>query len=50
MINIDGVICGNFRCDLSGTDLNRNWKMPSPILHPQIYSIKNEIQFLTNQG
>lgn len=41
MINIDGVINGNFRCDLSGVDLNRNWKNPSSILHPQIYSIKN---------
>jgi hypothetical protein len=43
MINIDGVINGNFRCDLSGIDLNRNWKNPSSILHPQIFSIKNEL-------
>lgn len=41
MINVDGVISGNFRCDLTGMDLNRNWKNPSSILHPQIYSIKN---------
>ena len=41
MINVDGVICGNFRCDLAGMDLNRNWKNPSTILHPQIFSIKN---------
>lgn len=26
MINVDGVIFGNFRCDLSGMDLNRCWK------------------------
>jgi len=41
MINVDGVICGNFRCDLAGMDLNRNWKNPSNPLHPQIFSIKN---------
>jgi len=41
MINVDGVISGNFRCDLSGMDLNRNWKTPSSLLHPQIFSIKN---------
>jgi len=50
MINVDGVITGNFRCDLSGMDLNRNWKSPSNLLHPQIYSIKNEVITLVNQG
>jgi hypothetical protein len=43
MINVDGVIYGNFRCDLSGFDLNRCWKNPSKMLHPQIVDIKNEI-------
>ncbi len=28
MINVDGVIYGNFRCDLAGYDLNRAWKSP----------------------
>jgi hypothetical protein len=27
MINIDGVIAGNTRCDVSGLDLNRQYKM-----------------------
>ncbi len=26
MINVDGVIYGNYRCSLSGIDLNRVWK------------------------
>jgi murein tripeptide amidase MpaA len=26
MVNVDGVIYGNFRCDLAGYDLNRCWK------------------------
>jgi hypothetical protein len=25
MLNIDGVIVGNYRCNLSGADLNRQW-------------------------
>jgi hypothetical protein len=29
MINIDGVINGNYRCSLVGSDLNRRWKSPS---------------------
>jgi hypothetical protein len=40
MVNVDGVIYGNFRCDLSGIDLNRIWKNPSKLIHPQIYAIK----------
>lgn len=43
MINIDGVIYGNFRCDISGMDLNRQWKVPSRLLHPQIWALKNQL-------
>ena len=25
MLNIDGVIIGNYRCNLTGADLNRQW-------------------------
>lgn len=28
MINIDGVIHGNYRTSLAGCDLNRQWKKP----------------------
>jgi murein tripeptide amidase MpaA len=44
MINVDGVIYGNFRCDITGMDLNRRWQDPSRIFHPQIFEIKNKIQ------
>jgi murein tripeptide amidase MpaA len=29
MLNPDGVIVGNYRCSLSGLDLNRQWITPS---------------------
>ena len=40
MLNIDGVIVGNYRCNLSGADLNRQWIQPSKKLHPSIYYTK----------
>ncbi len=47
MLNVDGVIYGNFRCDLAGNDLNRCWKNPWESLEPQIYHIKKEIEKLS---
>lgn len=40
MLNIDGVINGNYRCSLAGVDLNRRWKTTSKVLHPTIYAVK----------
>ena len=40
MLNPDGVIIGNYRCNLVGGDLNRRWPNPSRILHPTIYFTK----------
>lgn len=31
MMNPDGVIHGNYRCSLSGVDLNRQWDNPSKV-------------------
>ena len=44
MLNPDGVIYGNYRCGLAGSDLNRNWKSPSKLLHPTIYFMKKLIK------
>ncbi|CAD8082229.1 unnamed protein product [Paramecium sonneborni] len=41
LFNPDGVQYGNFRCDLSGKDLNRSWHKPNPQLHFQIIETKN---------
>ena len=34
MLNPDGVVIGNTRACLLGTDLNRRWVKPSKFLHP----------------
>jgi hypothetical protein len=40
MINPDGVICGNSRCNLAGLDLNRCWTHPSEGSCPTIFHVK----------
>jgi murein tripeptide amidase MpaA len=44
MINPDGVIAGNYRTSLVGSDLNRRWKTPSKILHPTIHRTKTLVK------
>jgi predicted deacylase len=44
MLNPDGVINGNYRCNLAGSDLNRRWKSPNKILHPIIHAAKRSIK------
>jgi predicted deacylase len=43
MVNPDGVIHGNYRCSLSGRDLNRRWKESCKELFPEVYYIRNHI-------
>ena len=40
MLNVDGVVVGNYRCSLAGLDLNRMWREPSRRLTPTIYATK----------
>ena len=44
MINIDGVVHGNSRADLSGHDSNRKWADPSRLYQPIIFNIKKMIE------
>jgi hypothetical protein len=46
MINPDGVVTGNARSSLSGIDLNRRWSLPSPIMHPEIYFLKENLKLM----
>lgn len=44
MINIDGVVHGNTRAELIGTDPNRKWENPNENYHPIISAIKKLIE------
>ena len=48
MINVDGVIIGNYRTSMSGNDLNRRYSQPNKKLHPEIYAIKTLLHDLVN--
>lgn len=48
MINVDGVIYGNYRCSLSGFDLNRTYKHPDAQIFPEIAAIKKLVDKLHN--
>jgi hypothetical protein len=37
MVNPDGVVCGNYRCNISGIDLNRIWNTPLKETHEATY-------------
>lgn len=42
MVNVDGVVYGNSRCDISGTDINRKWtKNPNKYIYPIVSGVKN---------
>jgi hypothetical protein len=49
MVNVDGVIYGNFRCDLAGFDLNRAWKNPLKEVHPQVHAISEKVKQLVEE-
>jgi hypothetical protein len=49
MLNPDGVINGNYRCNLAGADLNRKWKSPSKLLQPTIYHSKRLIKSFSKE-
>lgn len=49
MVNPEGVIVGNFRCSLTGTDLNRRWDNPDELIHPQVFFLKNLLRKLVHE-
>ena len=49
MLNPDGVINGNYRCNLAGVDLNRQWKDPQKLLHPTIFAAKKLIKAFSRE-
>jgi len=50
MVNIDGVIYGNSRCDITGNDINRKWsKNPNKFMYPIISATKNKFNKLRKE-
>ncbi|XP_025832353.1 cytosolic carboxypeptidase 1-like [Agrilus planipennis] len=45
MLNPEGVILGQSRNGITGEDLNRCYKNPNPILHPEIYYLKSIVGY-----
>jgi len=40
MLNPDGVVAGNFRCSMSGKDLNRCFKSKDKEIYPTVFALK----------
>jgi hypothetical protein len=49
MLNVDGVIHGNYRCSLSGVDLNRRYREPIQTFHPTIHALKDLINTMQSE-
>ncbi|CAF2542920.1 unnamed protein product [Rotaria sp. Silwood2] len=49
MLNPDGVIVGNYRCSLSGRDLNRNYKTILKDAYPSIWHTREMIKRFMNE-
>ena len=43
-MNPDGVMVGNYRVSMAGSDLNRRYMSPHPKLHPIVCAIKKLIK------
>mgnify|MGYP002362033890 FL=1 len=41
MVNVDGVVMGNYRCNLAGYDLNRYWHLDECKSIPEVHYIKS---------
>ncbi|KAA0197820.1 Cytosolic carboxypeptidase 2 [Fasciolopsis buskii] len=48
MLNPDGVILGNYRCSLSGRDMNRNYRRPRKEVFPTVWHIRQLVQSCKN--
>mmetsp|Transcript_1831 Transcript_1831/g.6502 ORF Transcript_1831/g.6502 Transcript_1831/m.6502 type:complete len:594 (-) Transcript_1831:90-1871(-) len=49
MLNPDGVIVGNYRCSLSGQDLNRTWIEADALTFPEIHAYKKFIEDFSDE-
>lgn len=40
MINVDGVVCGNYRTGVAGRDLNRQFRGGNKLLFPTVNALR----------
>lgn len=40
IVNVEGTLLGNYRTNLRGYDLNRNWRNPVTEAQPEVVAIK----------
>ena len=50
MLNVDGVVMGNHRCNLFGVDLNRQYTLPAVSQTPTIYHLKQMVSALSHSS
>lgn len=50
MVNVDGVIYGNSRCDINGCDVNRQWSNPNRYFLPIVFNIKSTFEKMIAEG
>ncbi|KAH0576699.1 Zinc carboxypeptidase domain-containing protein [Spironucleus salmonicida] len=50
MLNPDGVILGNYRCNYAGFDLNRKWNSSTQAMTPCIFAVHQVLQEIIDQG
>ncbi|XP_033640289.1 uncharacterized protein LOC117300677 isoform X2 [Asterias rubens] len=49
MLNPDGVIVGNYRCSLTGRDLNRNFRHPKKESFPTVWHTKEMLEVFAKE-
>jgi murein tripeptide amidase MpaA len=50
MVNVEGVILGNYRTNAKGYDLNRNWRSPAVEAQPEVVAIKKYLQRINKEN
>jgi murein tripeptide amidase MpaA len=44
-LNPDGVVYGNYRFNIGGFDMNRQWEKPSKLMQPEIFYLKKLMNY-----
>jgi murein tripeptide amidase MpaA len=50
MMNVDGIVFGNYRASLTGLDPNRQWENTPTSVFPEISAVKDLVSRLSKKG